>query len=144
MNSAAIVLGCALQLLGRPLHQMPPIEFLPGPPAGVSPNAEAFVKRAPDTIYLITSSAVFREGRAANPACSNYQARIKLASILAHELWHLEHGPDERGAYTRQLSMLVVLGQGPGTAVFREVQGSMLAVLDAQKGRRPVGGSSGR
>ena len=136
MTSAAAVLACALVTLGRSLDSMPTVVFLDQPPPGVSSNAEAFVSLERGTIYLITSSAVFRDAQAAKPACSNRQARVKLASILAHELWHLKYGPDERGAYSAQLVTLVSLGENPASPLFSQVQGSMLAVVKAQKTRR--------
>jgi hypothetical protein len=138
MTSAAVVLACAVATLGRAPHTMPPVEFVEQPPPGVSRNAEAFFRREPDTIYLITSSSVFREAQAAEPRCSNYQAQTKLASIVAHELWHLKHGTDERGAYLAQLTTLIWLGYGPSSSLFSEVQASMLAVVTPRKTRRHV------
>lgn len=132
MTSAAAVLACALVLLGRPAGTLPAVGFLDRPPHDVSFNAEAFVRRSPDTIYLITSSAVFRAAQAAQPSCSNRQANVKLASVLAHELWHLKNGDDEAGAYAAQLTTLVWLGEGTNSALFSEVRGSMRAVLDAR------------
>jgi len=138
MTSAAVVVACAVAMLGRSSHSMPAVAFLEQRPPGASPHAEAFVRRAPDTIYLITSSAVFREAQAAEPECSNRQAQVKLASIVAHELWHLKHGNDERGAYTAQLTTLVSFGHGPGTPLFSGVQASMMAVVSPRKTRRPA------
>jgi hypothetical protein len=135
MTSADVVFACALALLGRSLHGLPIVTFLEQPPPGVSSNAEAFVRREPDTIYLITSSAVFREARAAYPSCSNRQAQGKLASIVAHEVWHLLHGDDEYGAYTAQLTTLIWLGHSPDSPVYSEVYRAMRAVLSERKTR---------
>jgi hypothetical protein len=60
-------------------------------------------------------------------------AMRKLASILAHEEWHIRHGSDERGAYEQQLTTLIRLGQQPGSGLYREVQISMLKVIEARK-----------
>jgi hypothetical protein len=138
MATAAAVVACALVLLGRPLHSMPTLVFLEQPPPGNSPNAEAFVAGNPDTIYLITSSAVFRAALAAQPECSDRAAQVKLASILAHELWHVANGSDEQGAYTAQLVTLAWLGVHPNDPVYGGVQGSMKAAVKGQKARRDL------
>ena len=115
---------------------MPTLRFLEQPPQGTSPNAEAFAVRNPDTIYLITSSAVFRAARSAQPSCSDRSSQVKLASILAHELWHVVNGSDEQGAYTAQLTTLIWLGVAPDHPVYGEVQRSMMAVMKARKAQR--------
>jgi hypothetical protein len=112
---------------------MPPVIFLEQPPPGVSRMAEAFIDRDANAIVLITSSAVFREARSAFPQCSNARAQVKLASIVAHELWHLQHGADERGAYIAQLTTLVALRHGPGSALYDGVERSMFAALRARE-----------
>ena len=61
----------------------------------------------------------------------------KLASILAHEEWHVRHGPDEKGAYETHLITLISLGQPPGTGVYHAVQMSMLRILEARKRETP-------
>jgi len=133
MATAAAVVACALVLLGRPPNTMPSLAFLEQPPPGISPNAEAFVARNPDTIYLITSTAVFGAARAAQPECSDRSSQVKLASILAHELWHVVNGSDEQGAYTAQLVTLAWLGVHPNDPVYAGVHRSMMAAV---KGRR--------
>jgi len=120
MLSAAAVLVCVLNLLGRP---MPPIVLLDRHPADASPNAEAFVRHHPDTIYLLTTTSVFADARR-----GERQAWKKLASILVHEEWHLRHGPDERGAYRAQLIELLRLGETPSRPNYRGVVRAMLAV----------------
>jgi len=120
MASAAAVLVCVLNLLGRP---MPPIVLLDVLPADVSRNAEAFVRRDQDTIYLLTTTPVFADARR-----GDRQAWKKLASILVHEEWHLRHGPDERGAYQAQLIELIRLGESPGRPNFNGVFRAMLTV----------------
>ena len=136
MATAAAVVACALVLLGRPLHTMPPMVFLEQPPPDTPRNAEAFVTRNPDTIYLITSSAVFRAARAAQPECSDRQSQVKLASILAHELWHVVNGSDEEGAYTAQLVTLAWLGVHSNDPVYDGVHRSMMVAVKEQRARR--------
>ena len=134
MWSAASVLACALSVLGRSESSMPRIELIEVAPAYVSVGAEAFVQHGTNTIYLITSSPVFREAAAGGPPCSGgTAAQKKLASILAHEEWHVRHGSDEGRAYEYQLITLIRLGLGPGTGIFRDVQTSMLRVLKARR-----------
>ena len=135
MTTAAAVVACALALLGRPVHNMPTLTFLEQPPPGTSPNAEAFVGRNPDTIYLITSSAVFRAARAAQPECSDRASQVKLASILAHELRHVVNGSDEQGAYTAQLVTLIWLGVHVNDPVYDGVHRSMMAAAEGRKAR---------
>ena len=141
MSSAAAVLVCALSLVGRSPSRMPPIELLELRPEHVSPLTEAFVRYDTRTIYLITSSATFREALDA-PECRHTDALRKLASILVHEEWHLQHGMDERGAYYAQLTSLQSLGLGPDSAVYHGVLKSMLHAVREQEGsgersRRP-------
>lgn len=38
---------------------------------------------------------------------SMHQCRVRLASILVHEAWHLHHGPNETGAYEAQIAFLM-------------------------------------
>jgi hypothetical protein len=137
MGTAASVLACALSVLGRSEASMPPIELIDMAPPDVSSNAEAFVRRDTGTIYLITSSAVFKNAATVRDQCGYSDAMRKLASILAHEEWHVRHGPDEKAAYEQQLITLIRLGVGPGTGIYRSVQVSMLKVLDARKRNRP-------
>jgi len=137
MLTAASVLACALSVLGRTEASMPRIELIDVAPRGVSARAEAFVLRDTNTIYVITSSPVFQEATKVTFQCGYSDAMRKLASILAHEEWHVRHGPDEKSAYEYQLLTLIRLGVGPGTGTFRSVQTSMIKVLDARKRGRP-------
>ena len=140
MLSAGAVLVCALDVLGRGASSMPPIELVDAPPLGASATAEAYVGHSPDTIYLITSSPVFREAASAQPRCriQDHTAFKKIASILVHEEWHIRHGSDERGAYYAQLTTLWNLGLGPETRVYHSVVKSMQQVLSLQaRSRRP-------
>jgi hypothetical protein len=124
----AAVVVCALEMLFRSAATFPPIVLIDTRPADVSAAAEAFVRRNPDTIYILTSSFTFRAAEAGDRG-----ALQKLASILVHEEWHLEHGPDEQGAYEAQLTTLLSLGLRDGRPAFDEVRKSMLAVIAAQK-----------
>jgi len=137
MWSAASVLVCALSVLGRSQTSMPPIELIESGPPGVSAGAEAFVLRGTGTIYLITSSLVFRDAAHSRQTCAESTAMKKLASILAHEEWHVLHGPDERAAYERQLITLIRLGIDPGSSLYRNVLNSMRVVLNARKRAAP-------
>ena len=135
MWTAASVLACALSVLGRSEANMPRIELIDVAPPYVSDGAEAFVQR--DTIYLITSSSAFRTALESRVGCSASWAMQKLASILAHEAWHVRHGPDEKSAYEHQLITLIQLGVPPESGTYRSVQVSMLRVLEARKRNKP-------
>ena len=138
MWSAAAALVCALTVLNRSEASFPPIEILETAPSYVSVGTEAFVRHSTGTIYLIASTAVVRYSAGSRDRCGDLDAVKKLASILVHEEWHLKHGPDERGAYQRQLLALMELGMGPDTRIYRDVQLSMLHVLDARKRNKPA------
>jgi hypothetical protein len=136
MWSAASVLACALSVLGRSESSMPRIELIDVAPIDVSAGAEAFVRRDTGNIYLITSSEVFRTALSRG-YCRDSGAFRKLASILAHEEWHVRHGSDEKGAYQQQLITLLRLGETPATSLYRAVQVSMLRILEARKREQP-------
>ncbi len=129
MSSAAAVLVCALSLLSRTAKDMPPIELVDVAPPEVSRFTEGFVRHDPDTIYLLTSSSVFRlaEERIRD-GCTSTPAMKKLASILVHEQWHLRNGSDERGAYYAQLTTLASLGVQADNTLYVQVTRAMLAV----------------
>ncbi len=136
MWTAASVLACALSVLGRGAD-MPRIELIDVAPPYVSNGAEAFVQRDNLTIYLITSSPVFQTALKSRVGCSASTEMRKLASILAHEAWHVRHGPDEKSAYEYQLITLIQLGVPPESGTYRSVQVSMLRVLEARKRNKP-------
>jgi len=135
MWSAASVLVCVLDVLGRSAGTFPPIVLLDVRPPEVSSQAEAFVRSGDETIYLITVSSTFQSARRSTNKCANYDALRKLASVLVHEEWHIRHGRDERGAYAAQLTTLRALSTGPGNPVYAEVIRSMRAALAADPGR---------
>jgi hypothetical protein len=119
---------------------MPPIQLVTQAPAHASEHVEAYVRPHDSRIYVVTSTAVFRDAEAqAGKRCGSH-AHNKLASILAHEEWHLRHGNDERGAYDAQLKALIRLGVPGDSPLYRGVQRSMLAVLASKE--RPPGGIS--
>jgi hypothetical protein len=92
-----------------------------------------------DTIFLITSSSAFQSAQRALYRCGNMPALVKLASIIVHEEWHVRHGPDEQGAYLAQMMALrSKLGIDASTPLFRSVQRSMNAVLEAQRANPPT------
>ena len=136
LSAAASALVCALAALNRSEASLPPIEIIDTPPSYVSVGTEAYVQRG--KIYLIASASVVQQAAGKRPGeCGDVYQVKKLASILIHEEWHLKHGPDEKGAYERQLVALQQLGVGPGVSVYHDVQQTMLYVLKQRK-RNPV------
>jgi hypothetical protein len=129
MWTAATVVVCALDLLGRSAGTFPSIRLTESPPPGASAHVEGFVPSGERAIYLVTSSSVFRDAQASLHQCGNRMAIRKLASILVHEEWHVRNGPDERGAYLAQLTALAALGAGQGTRVYGEVRRAMQAAV---------------
>lgn len=131
MSAAGLVLACAIELLGRRADQLPRIELLDHAPPGVSANAAAFADRRAGVIYLIASMPPLKEAFVASQGdCRDLDEFKLVASILAHEEWHLLHGDDEEGAYEAQLRALQRLGAG--SRVYFNVQRAMLAVLEAR------------
>jgi hypothetical protein len=126
MGTAA-VLACVFELLGGPAANRPQIALLAHPPADVSVLADGFVRTGNSTIYLITSATAFRQAD-----CNNRLSLLKLASVIAHEDWHLRNGTDERGAYEAQLATLLRLGVAPDSPLFRGVLRSEETALKAQ------------
>jgi hypothetical protein len=120
-----------MSLLGRSSAALPPIELVDRRPADVSRRAEAFTRTTSATIYLLSTSGVFREALQTEARCDEFDAFKKLASILVHEAWHVRYGGDERGAYNAQLDALMLLGAGPATWIYREVTRSMRDALKA-------------
>ena len=129
MPTAAAVVACALVLLGKSERALPKIVLLDAAPQHASAQTEAFVSLPDPNIYLVTSSPVFRAAMGSRTRCGTSTGLKKLASIIAHEEWHVRHGPDERGAYEKQLSTLLQLGVAPDTSLYVGVVRSMAAVL---------------
>jgi len=136
MPTAVTIVACALALLGRSERTFPPIELMDVVPHDVSVQADAFVRPPGRTIYVVTSSFAFREAQSRRAECGDYFALKKLASILAHEEWHVLHGGDERGAYEAQLSTLIRMGVSPGDRLYTTVVRSMKTVLE-KKAEKP-------
>ncbi len=137
MSSAAAIVACALAVLGESERTMPRIALVDVPPIGTSAQVEAYVRQSDRTIYLVTSSQVFRDAMRAREECGDRLSVRKLASILAHEEWHIENGPDEKGAYQAQLTTLIRIGVQPGSGLYASVVRSMQAVLKRQRYDRP-------
>jgi hypothetical protein len=87
-------------------------------------------------IYLVASAPAFRLAESAQKfypgQCAERQALKMVASVIAHEAWHLKHGHDEKGAYEAQLMALNRLGLGPGSPINRSVARAMRSVIEAQ------------
>ncbi len=142
MWSAATVLVCTLELLGRGAPSLPPIVLLDVRPPDVSLSAAAFVRQGEDAIYLITSSPTFAKAQAARDRCGEREALLKLASIVVHEETHLRDGASEEEAYARQVLTLIQLGAGPGSAAYRHVARSMrTALADGKRVRTAAEGA---
>jgi len=129
MWSAEAVLVCAIGLLSRSAASLPPIQLVSHLPADVSPQAEAFVRHGDPRIHLLTSSQAFRDAQRSISKCGDIQALRKLASVIVHEEWHVNHPGDEQGAYNAQLTALTLLGAGLGNPLYQEVTRSRQAVL---------------
>jgi hypothetical protein len=128
MLSAAAVLVCAFDLLARPAASFAPIVLLDTRPPDVSSTAEAFVRRDPDTIYLLTSTSVFRAAQN-----GSREALLKVASILVHEQWHIVNGNDEERAYQAQLMSLYMMGIPYNRPIAADVRRAMFTVIKARK-----------
>ena len=129
MWSAAVVLVCALDLLGRSPEALPPITLLDAAPRAASPTAVGFVVRGERRIFLITSSDAFRTARAAQHRCGEQDALRTIASVIVHEEWHVRYGADERGAYEAQLLALIRMGADAGSSVYSSVNRAMQTVM---------------
>jgi hypothetical protein len=134
MLTAAAVVVCALDLLGRSSGTIAPIRFLDVPPRGASRNVEAFVMHNPDTIYLITSTETFRTAQGGVGVPGRRDACRHIAGVIVHEEWHLRHGADEQRAYLAQLTTLAALGANSES--LSAVRRSMMFVVDQEKKRR--------
>ena len=136
MWSAATVLVCALDILGRSAATFPPIILLAERPLDVSHMAEAFTRTGVVAIYVLTSSDTFRTIQRANHRCGTVNAVRKLASILIHEEVHVRNGGGEREAYEAQLATLARLGAPPGSLLFA----SVLRAKHEAVAAHPIGG----
>jgi hypothetical protein len=137
MSTVAVVLLCALNVLGRSAETFPPIHVVERP-ADRSSIVEAFVDRDNHTINLIADSPAFAAARQRadrEPRCTFRPEYALVASILVHEEWHLRYGPDEDGAYSAQQIALLSLGIPMDSRLFRRVMLSKSAATAAQRAR---------
>ena len=135
MFSAAAVLVCALDVIGRPINTFPPIQFVGVAPPEASQHVEAFVRPGSGVISIVVSAPAFRGARESE--CMHRDDVVKVASVIIHEEWHVRHGADERGAYEAQLAALMRFGVQPGSALHYGVVRAMLKVIDAPAAREP-------
>jgi hypothetical protein len=138
MSTAALVVVCALEMLGRSAATFPPIRITEHRPPNASANAEAFVNPADQTIVLIGSAPALVSARAAlqvHAQCRQSPAFALLASVIVHEEWHLRHGANEDAAYAAQLTTLHSLGFGPESSLYHRVKRAMI-VVNGQRARR--------
>jgi hypothetical protein len=130
--SSAVVVLCALEMLGRSAERFPRIRVLEERPAGISSNADDYAEAKARIVYLIAAAPSFRLARSTQSArspCGNRRAVKVVASILVHEEWHLKHDANEKDAYLAQLTTLNQLRLGPGTPEYAAVQRTMLSVI---------------
>jgi hypothetical protein len=91
------------------------------------------VPDAETRIVLVTSTSAFMKARRAIDPCGDVEALREIAGVLAHEEWHVRHGPDERGAYDAQLIALLYVGADPNSPLFHKVTRAKQAVSAASK-----------
>jgi hypothetical protein len=108
-----VPIQAALDLLKWSPDHIPMIEVVAVRPPRVRPLAEGWILYDVDgrplpTIYVAGWSAIYR-AVLANRLDVQFDV-IRLASVLAHERAHIEHGPDEQLAYLAQLTTLERLG----------------------------------
>jgi hypothetical protein len=109
------------------------VQFVEKVPAGVSRLAEGYVLDAETRIVIVTSTSTFRKARQAIDPCGDVEALREIAGVLAHEEWHVRHGPDERGAYDAQLIALLYVGADQNGPLFHKVMRAKQAVSAASK-----------
>lgn len=77
---------------------------------------------------MYTGSDMFR---CASRPLRMRQCVIRLASVLVHEAWHFEHGPNEEDAYEAQIAFL--LKNGAATEHVAAVRLAQSRVLAAER-----------
>jgi hypothetical protein len=102
-------------------------------PAGVSASADGYALYTEARIVLITSTSAFARARSASDRCGDVEAIREIAGVLAHEEWHVRHGPDEQGAYDAQLIALLYVDAGQNSPLFHKVMRAKRAVSDRAK-----------
>jgi len=131
--SVEAVFVCALSLLGRSQQSFPPVEFVDQAPFGASSFAQAYVYGPDARIAVITSSEAFTNARRTQHPCTDVVAIREIAGVLAHEEWHVRHGPDEESAYNAQLTTLLAVGARQDSPLYHKVLRAKLAVLAASR-----------
>jgi hypothetical protein len=101
---------------------MPQVVLAEIKPEGLRAATEGFVVAGDSVIYVAAWSDTYSDAKA-----GDRDAILKLASIIAHERTHIEHGLSERGAYEEQIKMLRRCGAPP--RLIDGVRRSMQAVL---------------
>jgi hypothetical protein len=113
-----------------------PITLARVAPASASTGVEAWTSYGADgnveQIFVYTGSDMFR--------CARWpfgmrQCQIRLASVLVHEAWHLEHGRDEADAYEAQIAFL--MRNGAATEHVKAVRLARNRVLAAERRAAP-------
>jgi hypothetical protein len=140
--SAEAVFVCALGLLGRSEQSFPAVEFVEHVPVGVSESAPGYALYTEARIVLVTSASAFTRARRARDRCGDIEAIREIAGVLAHEEWHVRHGPDEQGAYDAQLIALLYVGAGQNSPLFHKVMRAKQAAIDRAKRPADVDRSS--
>ena len=128
------VLDRALVLAGRHLYghlAFTPVSELP---PTVSPDAEAwtvFNEKGRGTRALVyTQSRTFR--CASVPGRDQLRCQLKLASVIVHEAWHLQHGRYEAGAYDAQLIFLQLT---EASATFQLNQTAAVDIIEVRQAK---------
>jgi hypothetical protein len=81
-------------------------------------------------IYVYTRSRTFR--CASVPRSDQDRCLLKLASVIVHEAWHLQNGPNEVGAYDAQL---VFLQLKEASAFLQLNEGIAVDILEVRRSR---------
>lgn len=109
-----------------------PITLAYDTPASASRGAEAWTSYDATgigkQIFVYTGSDMFR---CASRPLRMRQCVIRLASVLVHEAWHLEQGPNEERAYEAQIAFL--LRNGAATEHVAAVRLAQNRVLAAKR-----------
>ena len=138
MTPTEMVLICALELLGRSREHLPRIAIVASAPEMATPGAAAFVVPDKRVIFLISSSPAFQTAssfQTSSHECRGRDALLLVSSMIAHELWHVRHGPNEEGAYAAQLMELRRLGVDSDGWQYRSVVEGRAAARKARRGR---------
>ena len=109
-----------------------PITLATVAPPSASRGAEAWTSYDAtgigERIFVYTGSDMFR---CASRPLRMRQCVIRLASVLVHEAWHFEHGPNEEDAYEEQIAFL--LKNGATTEHVAAVRLAQSRVLAAER-----------